>query len=91
MIKPLVTPPGVYLHHNGGRYTVLRTARMSTNTPPGISEEMLIKFARHLEGRRYVVYVSHTTGDVCLRDESEFNECVTWEDGSLHPRFELEK
>ena len=56
-------PSGIYEHYKGGRYTVLFTARVSTN---GLTE-----------GERLVIYVSHTTGDVCARDLDEFTASVS--------------
>lgn len=53
---------GVYQHYQGGTYTVLMTARCSDNGPN--------------EGRKVVVYVSHTTGEVCTRFADEFCEKV---------------
>lgn len=53
---------GVYRHYKGGYYTVLMAARCSDNGPN--------------EGENVVVYVSHTTGNVCTRLAKEFFERV---------------
>lgn len=57
---------GIYRHYKGGLYTVLMTARCSDNGPN--------------EGQEVVVYVSHTTGNVCTRLASEFTEEVEGQD-----------
>lgn len=49
---------GVYRHYKGGLYTVLMAARCSDNGPR--------------EGDDVVIYVSHTTGQVCTRFAREF-------------------
>jgi hypothetical protein len=49
---------GVYRHYKGGLYTVLMAARCSDNGPN--------------EGENVVVYVSHTTGNVCTRLAKDF-------------------
>ncbi len=49
---------GVYRHYKGGYYTVLMAARCSDNGPN--------------EGENVVVYISHTTGNVCTRLAKEF-------------------
>lgn len=49
---------GVYRHYKGGLYTVLMHARCSDNGPN--------------EGEYVVVYVSHTTGNVCTRLAKDF-------------------
>lgn len=59
-----VEPGGYYRHYGGGTYTALLVARDSENGPN--------------EGRELVVYVSHTTGNVCVRPLAEFTEVVPW-------------
>lgn len=70
----MATEPGIYRHHGGGLYTVLGEARDSTNAT---------------EGRRMVLYVSHTTGNLCVRDAVEFHELIGAKGGSRTPRFAL--
>lgn len=53
--------PGVYKHYKGGLYTVLMTGWESTND-------------RHRD--EVVIYVSHTTGAVNVRDLDEFDSGV---------------
>ncbi len=57
-----MTTEGVYEHYKGGRYRVLFIARNSTNG--------------HNEGQPVIVYVSLTTGSICVRYEAEFNSKV---------------
>lgn len=72
---------GVYRHYKGGMYTVLMAARCSDNGPN--------------EGESVVIYVSHTTGNVCARLAKEFFEKVILGDASggigtlMVPRFEF--
>lgn len=67
-----VVQPGVYLHHKkGSYYTVILTANQSTNGRTG----------------KVVIYVSHTTGEVCARELDEFVEVIEWPDGRKLPRF----
>jgi hypothetical protein len=65
----------VYRHYNGGRYTVLFTARDSTN-------------AR--DGNLVVLYVSLTNGSIFCRDLAEFTETFKWPDGTTRSRFVLD-
>ncbi len=62
----------IYDHYKGGKYTALFVGRNSTNS------------ANH---EPVVIYVSLTTGQVCVRDFEEFFAPVLWPDGQLHPRF----
>ena len=38
-------------------------------------------------GTKVVVYVSHQTGGVFVRDKAEFEEPIKWPDGVVRPRF----
>lgn len=64
----------IYQHYKGGTYTLLCRAFNSTNSAD--REEM-------------VVYVSHTTGAIYVRESREFFEDVKWPDGLWMPRFRL--
>lgn len=55
---------GVYRHRGGGLYRLLFVARDSQNGPG--------------EGQGLVVYVSLTTGNVCVRTLAEWSEPVDW-------------
>ena len=71
-----MTRPGVYLHHKGGRYSVLFVATDTTN---GVNC-----------GRRMVVFVSLMTGEAHTRRETQFHETVrVTAGGSGVPRFKL--
>jgi hypothetical protein len=76
--------PGRYKHFKGGFYTVLFTAACSTNlcTSPehraGVAADPV---------HRLVVYVSHTYGEIHIRDLDEFTEFVKWPDGKMRTRF----
>ncbi len=63
---------GTYRHHLGGLYTVICCAVDSTNSRVGVP---------------VVVYVSLSTGQVRVRDQSEFTEIVEWPDGFRRARF----
>lgn len=66
---------GVYRHYKGGLYTVIMGARCSDNGPN--------------EGENVVVYVSHTTGNVCTRLAKDFFGWATLDNGNVLPRFEF--
>lgn len=62
---------GVYKHYKGGLYTLLMSAKCSEN---GMMNDTV-----------WVIYVSHTTGQVCCRSAWEFFSKA--ENGK--PRFEF--
>lgn len=64
----------IYEHYKGGRYTLLHKAYNSTNSS---------------DRTEMVVYVSHTTGGIFVRESTEFYEKVLWPDGEYRPRFNL--
>ena len=70
-----MTKLGIYVHHKGGRYRVLFTARVSTNGPD--------------EGKSVVVYVSLTKGTLHVRDESQFHDELPALEGGVIQRFRL--
>jgi len=82
----LILDPGVYEHYKGGKYTVLFNAHDSTNGR--LDAEEFTTPEDHPD-RHMVVYVSHTTGRINVREQGEFLEFVTWPDGVKRPRFEL--
>jgi hypothetical protein len=72
--------PGLYVHHKDGRYRVLHIALDSTNAralPDGSRPQV-------------VVYLSLTTGEICVRDLAEFAAEI-WgpADSGPCPRFRL--
>lgn len=68
-----MTPPGLYRHYKGGLYAVLATVRDST-------------YSR--EGTPMVLYYSLKLKKLNVRNEDEFNEIITRDDGQFRPRFE---
>jgi hypothetical protein len=66
---------GIYKHHKGGFYSVLCVARDSTNNSMA-------------HGRKVVVYMSLTTGEICTREIGEFCELVETSTGP-QPRFKF--
>jgi len=56
-----VTPPGLYRHYKGGLYRVLFTVQDSTN---GRDEAPMVC---------YVALEGDHAGNICVRDEAEFN------------------
>jgi hypothetical protein len=83
-VSHLILDPGVYEHYKGGKYTVLFNAHDSTNKR--VDDSTIETSALSV-----VVYVSHTTGRINVRDLDEFTEFVVWPDGVKRQRFELRK
>lgn len=66
-------PVGLYRHRDGGLYDVVDLAHDSTSGPG--------------EGRWMVLYRSHSTGRLNVRDVEQFTEPQTWPDGVTRPRL----
>lgn len=73
----MTTQIGIYKHYAGGFYRVLGEARESTNGAP-------------FEDRVLVIYVSLTTGRMNAREQKEFHQLVTPDDG-LPPATALDE
>ena len=82
-----MTTQGVYRHYKGGLYTVLFTARNSTNFF-GESPVVFGDGANQDTRTVMVVYFSHEKGTINVRDEKEFNEFVYIEGKMPTRRFE---
>lgn len=72
--RPEHIPLGLYRHYRGGGvYDVIDLAFDSTNGAG--------------EGRWMVLYRSHTSGRLNVREVGQFTELVAWPDGATRPRF----
>lgn len=71
--RPTHLPLGLYRHRGGGLYDVIDLAFDSTNGAG--------------EGRWMVLYRSHASGRLNVRELGQFTEAQTWPDGATRPRF----
>lgn len=68
---------GIYENHKGGRYLVTGLRQNATNG------------ADYVWGADYIGIGGEHHGQTYWRELSQFNELVTWADGTRQPRFML--